>query len=318
MIKVYELLIENQGKVYRPLVEDGITWTTERQGAPGKLEFKVLKDDLINFQEGNPVRFRVDGQNVFFGFVWDKRRDKDQLISVIAYDQLRYLKYKDTYLYTNKKASDVIKMIAADQKLEVGEIEDTGYVIQQRLRDNETFFDIIYDALSLTFDNTKKLYVLYDDYGRLALRNAESMMLDLVVGENAAENFEYVTSLDGVYNQIKLSYDNESTGKRDIYIAKDSNSINNWGLLQYFEKINEKTNVQVKANTLLEIYNKKSRSLEIKKAIGDKRVRAGTSVIVYLPGIGDTSIQNYMQVERVVHYFADNEHFMDLKLRGRL
>ncbi|WP_068554325.1 XkdQ/YqbQ family protein [Thermotalea metallivorans] len=315
---MYELLIENQGKVYRPLVEDGITWTTERQGAPGKLEFKVLKDDLINFQEGNPVRFRVDGQNVFFGFVWDKRRDKDQLISVIAYDQLRYLKYKDTYLYTNKKASDVIKMIAADQKLEVGEIEDTGYVIQQRLRDNETFFDIIYDALSLTFDNTKKLYVLYDDYGRLALRNAESMMLDLVVGENAAENFEYVTSLDGVYNQIKLSYDNESTGKRDIYIAKDSNSINNWGLLQYFEKINEKTNVQVKANTLLEIYNKKSRSLEIKKAIGDKRVRAGTSVIVYLPGIGDTSIQNYMQVERVVHYFADNEHFMDLKLRGRL
>lgn len=293
-----------------------LTW--ERQGAPGKLEFKVLKDDVINFQEGNLVRFKVNDQNLFFGFVWSKKRDKEQVISVTAYDQLRYLKYKDTILYTEKTAADVVRMIAGRQNLKTGEIADTGYIITQRLRDNETYFDMIYDALQLTFDNTKKLYVLYDDFGRLTLRDIEIMRLDLIVGYDTAEDFDYQTSLDEVYNQIKLAYDNEATGKREVYIAKDSNNIDAWGLLQYFEKIDEKTNGQVKADTLLELYNRKSRSLSIKKVLGDIRVRGGSSVAVYLPLLGDISVQNFMMVETVTHTFADNEHWMDLKLRGRM
>lgn len=315
---MYELVIENNGVNYQPLIEGEIIWTTERLGSPGKLEFNVVKDDVISFQEGNPVRFKADEEKVFFGFVWDKGRDKDQIIKVIAYDQLRYFKYKDTYIYKDKKASDVVTMIAGDQNLKVGDVEDTGYVIAQRLRDNEAFFDIIYDALSLTFDNTKKLYVLYDDFGRITLRSMESMRIDLVVGDNTAEDFDYKTSLDNVYNQIKLAFDNEETGKRDIYIAKDSSNINRWGKLQYFDKIDEKTNGQVKADTLLQLYNRKNRKLTIKNALGDIRARAGVSLIVNLPNIGDISIQNYMLIDGATHRFSDNEHFMDLKLRGRM
>lgn len=315
---MYELVIENKGTLYSPLIEEEIKWTTARQGSPGKLEFNVLKDELINFQEGNPVYFKVDDNNVFFGFVWEKKRGKEQIISVTAYDQLRYLKYKDTYVYSKKKASDIVKMIAADQGLKVGDIEDTGYIIQQRIRDNETFFDIIYDALQLTFDNTKKMYCLYDDFGKLALKNIESMRLDLIIGEDTAEDFDYSTSLDDVYNKVKLAYDNEKTGKREVYIAKDSSNIASWGVLQYFEKIDEKTNGQAKADTLLKYYNKKARSFSIQNALGDIRVRGGSSVIVYLPELGDMSLQNYMLVESVTHRFSDNEHFMDLKLRGRM
>jgi hypothetical protein len=300
------------------MVEDGIKLTWERQGAAGKLEFKVLKDDIINFQEGNPMWFKVNGQNLFFGYIWNKKRDKEQIISVTAYDQLRYLKYKDTILYTEKTAADVVRMISGRQNLKTGAIADTGYVIAQRLRDNETYFDMILDALQLTFDNTKKLYALYDDFGRLTLRDIETMRLDLVVGYDTAENFDYQTGLDDVYNQVKLAYDNEEAGKREVYIAKDSNNINAWGLLQYFEKIDEKTNGQIKADTLLELYNRKNRSLSLKKALGDIRVRGGSSLAVYLPMIGDISIQNNMLVETVTHTFADNEHWMDLKLRGRM
>lgn len=315
---MYELSIENEGVKYVPLIEGDITWTTERLGSPGKLEFNVLKDDVINFQEGNRVSFKMNGENVFLGYVWDKTRNKDQIIKVTAYDQLRYLKYKDTYVYKDKKASDVVKMIASDQNLELGDIEDTGYVIAERLRDNETFFDIIYDALNLTFDNTKKLYVLYDDFGKLTLKSMESMRINLVVGEDTAEDFDYKTSLDDVYNQIKLAFDNKNTGKREIYIAKDSNNIYRWGRLQYFDKIDEKTNGKVKADTLLELFNRKNKSLSIKNAIGDIRVRAGSSLVINLPNIGDISIQNYMLIEGATHRFSNNEHFMDLKLRGRL
>lgn len=36
------------------------------------------------------------------------------------------LKNKDTYVYTNKTASEVIKMVAEDFQLNVGELEDTA------------------------------------------------------------------------------------------------------------------------------------------------------------------------------------------------
>ncbi|HWQ76942.1 MAG TPA: hydrolase [Syntrophomonas sp.] len=310
---MYELTIENQGMQYLPLVEDEITWTTERQGSPGKLEFKVLKDDIISFQEGNRVLFKVDGQNVFCGYVWNKKRDKNQLIAVTAYDQMRYLKYKDAIQYQGKTASDVVRLIANAQKLRTGDIEDTGYVIAQRARDNETFLDIIYDALQLTFENTKKLYVLYDDFGRLTLKDMNSLRLDLVVGLNTAEDFDYSTGLDEVYNQVKLVNDKEPP-----YTREDNNNIKAWGLLQYFAKINEKTNGQVKADTLLELYNRKARSLDVRNALGDIRARAGCNIAVYLPNIGDTSIQNYMLIETATHTFAENEHWMNLKLKGRL
>ena len=89
-----ELLIGNETgtKAYLPAVEEGIEWTTERKSSPGKLTFKVLKDDVLEFSEGSAVSMKVDGRNVFLGFVFKQQRSKDQIITVTAYDQLRYLK----------------------------------------------------------------------------------------------------------------------------------------------------------------------------------------------------------------------------------
>ena len=103
-----ELLIGNDTgtKVYLPVVEEGIEWTTERRGVPGKLTFQVLGDHILDISEGSPVRFRADGMNVFYGFIFQQKRDRDRGISVTAYDQLRYLKNKDTKVYENKTASE--------------------------------------------------------------------------------------------------------------------------------------------------------------------------------------------------------------------
>lgn len=76
-----ELLIADPSgeKAYLPITEEGIEWSTERRSTPGKLTFKIVKDSIINFQEGAAVRLKVDGKPVFFGFVFSKKRDKDQL-----------------------------------------------------------------------------------------------------------------------------------------------------------------------------------------------------------------------------------------------
>ena len=312
----YELLIQNGNTVYAPAVQDDINWETERKGVPGKLTFKVLKDDILNFQEGNPVRFKKDNDNVFYGFVFTTKRDKEKTISVTAYDQLRYLKNKDTYVYTNKRADEVVKMIANDFLLNVGHLENTGYTIARRVEDNKALFDIIQNALDETLQNTKEMYVLYDDFGKIALSGIERLKLGLVIDEETGENYDYESSIDSdTYNQIKLAYDNEETGKREIYIARDSGHINDWGLLQYFEKIDENTNGQYKADSLLSLYNEKKRKLTIKNVLGDVRVRGGSSVIVNM-NLGDVKLQNFMLVEKVKHTFSNNQHLMDLTLRG--
>ena len=82
------------------------------------------------------------------------------------------------------------------------------------------------------------------------------------------KNYDYESSIDSdTYNQIKLTYDNSETGKREIYMAKDSSNIEKWGVLQYFDTIDEKTNGAVKARALLDLYNQKTRSLQIKNAL---------------------------------------------------
>ena len=68
-----QLLIQNGNTMYEPVVEDEIKWTTERKAAAGKLEFNIIKDNIINFEEGNQVSFKVDNQNVFYGFVFKKK-----------------------------------------------------------------------------------------------------------------------------------------------------------------------------------------------------------------------------------------------------
>lgn len=311
-----ELLIQNGSTIYQPIVTGEIKWETDRKGQPGKLTFSVVSDGIINFQEGNVVIFKVDDNKLFYGFVFKKERDKEQTIKVTAYDQLRYLKNKDTYVYSNKTAGELIQMIAADFNLQTGSLDDTGFKIASRIEDNKSLMDMIQNALDLTLQSKNKMYVLYDDFGKLTLKDVESMKLNIMIDEETAENYKYSSSIDGqTFNRIKLSHESKESGKREIYISQDSSNINNWGVLQHFETIDDKVNGKAKADALLKLYNNKTRDLTITNAFGDVRVRAGSSIPINLV-LGDITVMNYMVVEKVIHIFKDDDYTMNLTLRG--
>ena len=311
-----ELLIAHENKLFQPIVEDGIQWTTERSGSPSTLKFTVVKDDIIDFYEGDAVRMKVDGQNVFYGFVFTKKRNKEQNIEVTAYDQMRYLKNKDTYVYENKTASQVIQMIANDFRLNLGKIESTKHKIPSRVEDNQSLFDIIQNALDEELQNKGELFCLYDNFGSLTLQNIASMKLDLLINAESAEDFDYTSTIDQqTYNKIKLVYDNEEAGEREVYIAQDSSKQNQWGILQFYEKLQKGENGKAKADTLLQLYNKKTRNLKVNNCLGDVRCRAGTMPVVQL-NLGDIVTSNYMIVEKATHTFKNDQHLMSLVLRG--
>lgn len=318
-----ELLIGNETgtKICFPTVEEGIEWTTERKGVPGKLSFKVINDGVLDFSEGSAVRMKENGDEVFFGFVFRQQRSKENIITVTAYDQLRYLKNKDTIVYENKTADQFLKMIASDYNMNIGELESTNYVIESRIEENISLFEMIQNALDLTLTNTGEMFVLYDDFGKLTLRHLSSMAVGtqgayLMVDEETCETFDYSSSIDdSTYNRIKLTYDNEDTGFREVYIAQDSGNMNKWGVLQYFDTLSKGENGQAKVDALLKLYNKKTRNLKLSNVLGDNRVRAGSMIVVNLD-LGDIKLKNFMLVESCKHTYKESMHWMDLTLRG--
>lgn len=314
-----ELIIQNKnGQLQQPMIEGDIVWETTRSGAASSLTFTVVKDDTLNFHEGNPVSFRFDGSNVFYGYVFKKSRSDNRLIKVTAYDQLRYFKNKDTISYTNKTYADVLKMLAADYGLKVGTVTDTKYKISQRIEEG-TLFDMLGNASDLTIINTGKVYVLYDDFGKLCLKPYESLLLPLYIDEDTAQGYSYTSSIDSdVYNRIKLAWDNDETGVREVHVMNNTASQSKWGTLQYYEKLDNALNtadLQTKAKALMKYYNVIHRELTMQKVFGDVRARAGTSVCVGM-GLGDINIKNYMCVEKAKHTFSNGLYTMDLYLSG--
>ncbi|MDE6591211.1 MAG: hydrolase [Oscillospiraceae bacterium] len=314
----FELMIQPKGTVMLPPTVEGVNIEWERKGQPGKLVADVVKTPGLSFQEGDPCRFSVDGTPVFYGFVFDKARkgSTPNVITITAYDQLYYLKNKDTYVYENKTADAVIRMIADDFQLNVGSLEGTGFTIASRVEDNKTLFDIIQTALDETLKATGQMYVLFDDVGKLTLKGLGSMKIDMLVDDATAGDYDYKSSIStGTYDKIKLSYENKDTGKREIYIAQDGANINQWGVLQYFEKVDNAANAKAMADALLDLYNTKTRTLRLQNVLGDIRVRGGTLLVVTL-GLGDINLSSYLMVEQVKHTFSNEQHLMDMKMRG--
>lgn len=321
MVQLY-IANEDGTVMWQPVTEEGVEWSTKRKSSPSTLTCKVLKDNALQFSEGCAIQLKEDGTNIFFGWIFShSSSESSDFVTIKAYDQLRYLKNKDTYVYEGKKASELIQMIASDFQLQCGDLEDTGYVIPSRVEDNTALFDIIENALDLTLTNTKNLFILYDDFGKITLKSLGNMKVGannqyLLIDASTAQSYTYSSSIDdNTYNKIKVVNSNKNTGVREVYITQSGENINKWGILQFYDTLKNGENGQTKADALLSLYNEKTKKLQISNALGDNRVRAGSLVAVQLT-LDDMTINNFMLVEECKHTWRNGEHWMDLKLRG--
>ena len=311
------LTIQHNGRVFSPPIEEGVQIEWERTSSPGKLTFTTIKSTTedMSFQEGDPVCFYYDGKPVFMGYVFTKKRDREHRISVTCYDQIRYLKNKYTYVFEKKTATQIIKALCADFNLTTGKMDNTSYVIPAIAEENTAALDIAMSVLEDTLLNTGNMYVLYDNFGKLEVRNCADMVSTALIMEQTAENFDYSSSIDDeTYNSVILYYKDKNKGI-SVFTASSPSKINQWGTLRYFEEVKTPTIGQNKANALLKLYCKKTRELKVSGAFGDVGVRGGTLIPVKL-NLGDIITNNYMLVEKVTHKFDNDCHTMDLTLEG--
>ena len=313
-----EIINSNDKKAYTPVLEGEMYIETYRSSMPSKACFNVIKDSIIDFSEGSTVKIYADSVPIFWGYVFTKTRNKDGIISVTAYDQLRYLKNKATYNFNGYTISGIIKQIASDYRISCGSIEESGFIISNMTSDEKTLFDIIQSAIDTTYLSTGKLYVLFVDFGKLSLKKAENMAANYIVKDDTAEDFSYTSTIDSnTYNQIRLTL----KGKKGIvqeYFKKNEDSVSKWGVLQYTGSIEEGEDGNVKALSILNTHSKAQRSLSISGAFGDINVRAGSIIYVRTDKTGDIALDEAMTVESCRHRFKMGFHTMDLSLRGGL
>lgn len=314
-LKTEFVIATHGGKIYEVSnsVQE-VTYTTDRTGSPGKLEFSLLKTATISFFEGDVVRYIVNGELVFYGWVFTKSKDRWGIITVTCYDRLRYLKASASYAFYGQTAGDIIKQIAADYQLTVSQIEDTGYKLPSLIEEEQTCLDIIADAIQQTLLNTGKIYVFFDDGKGLCLRETGNMKSDVVVGDKSlVTEYTYKTDIDEqTYNSVKLARPNEDTGKADVFIAQDSNNIKRWGLLQLYQSVDEEANdaqVKSRALTTLKYYNRRMRTLSV-DSLGVLGLRAGMMVFMDIKNLGDINLHQYVLLEKVTHTFAQGTHTM--------
>lgn len=318
-----ELVIDNRnGSLWNitEIVSD-ISWKTSRSGKAGSLTFTMVKssiyqDPTFKYGPGDVVRLRRNEQDLFMGYIFIVDHDKNESVKITAYDQIRYLMASDTYVFKNVTATQVLQKIAGDFGLKLGTVADTKYVIPKMMEDSQKLLDIILKAINLTLIATGKMFVLMDNFGLLELRDNTSMELNLVIGdESLMTDYKFKRSIDSdTYNQVKIVQDNKKTGKREVYITKDSANIAKWGLLQLYQKAEEGMNVaQINEalNNLIEMKNREQRTLRI-DAIGDIRVRAGSILRLQINELG---MNEPVFVEECNHNFEGDEHTMSLELK---
>lgn len=318
-----ELMIQNNktGTIYdiSELASD-ITLETWISGQAGKLTFRFIKSDAVPvaFYEGSRVSLKADGEGIFWGYVFTKSRSSDGIITVTAYDQLRYLKNQDTYMFKDMTSSDIAKKICQDFNLKCSIVHPSTYKVGATNHDNKALSAMIQDAFDKTLAYAGKNYMLRDNFGTLEHLDVEQLKTSLIIGDKSLlTDYQYETSIDqDVYNQIKLIQDNKKTNKRDVYIVKDSNTIARWGALQYHEKMDENANaaqIASKAETLLKLYNNVRRKLSL-DCLGDFRVKVGAGILVSVEALGELGEHRYCTVSSCKHSIKNNLHMMSLEV----
>lgn len=322
----YALTVINKSTGDAWLIEpqDDIQITRAVDCVPSKMTFKVPKDPNLNFEEGDTVKFTLNGGVVFVGFVFEKQRDGKNTILVTCYDQLRYLKNKDCYVIGAMTATEFIKMVAEDYHLNCGYMDNTVWKTPDTPKTvfkDTSLQEMICRLLDKTaiFTPNHAFYHLFDDGGELRLASFETMKTDIYIDDECMQDVQYTTSIDkDTYNYVKIvrTIPNGADSKlENTFIAKDDKNIAKWGRLQYLIIPKEKDiNAVTEAKAIMAHKNKKTREIKLKNVIGDVRVRGGSLVYINR-NFGDIIVNNYMMVTSVTHTFKTGFHGMDLDLR---
>lgn len=298
-------------------VAEEIQVSHDIDGTAGKLTCTLQKDlnNKLRIANGSIISFIVNNYGFFYGYIFEISTDENQNYQITAYDQMRYLKNSDIYTTSGLTSSQIFEKICQDYGLKYWVKVPSGYVPQAYVHDNKTLFSIIERGLQLADIYENRQYFIRDVFGTLVWSEFEYEKTDIIMGANSVmTSYNYSRSIDSdTYNQVKLYKEDKNTGRRDIWIVRDSDNIKRWGTLQFLQKADDNANAeQVRETTQNYLYvkNRETEKLKI-SAEGVLQLTAGKGIKIIIEKEG---IDKWMWIKSSSHTFTRDKHTMELEV----
>lgn len=293
-----------------------VSWSG-RKGAAGRRVTTSLLDapefdrSGIDVYEGCQSIITWKGTEILRGLVTNQNRNKSKKLQIIARDNLIYLANNDdTFNYKNKTATQIFLDICSRFQINYGTVADTKYVIPTLAKENGKLWDVIIEALSLTYKATGVRYYISSDKGMASLLMRKENALQWVIedGVNLID-YDYSRSIENIVTRVKMISDNGSIVAQAVNTEVEKR-------LGIFQKIIQKDNdlnagqlQEVTSNTLkLESSVKESLSVT---GLGIPSAISGKAIYIIIPDLG---IKQGYYIDEDSHSFRGNYHQMKLTL----
>ncbi len=309
-----------KGYEVHELVTGTITCENALFDSVGKLEFELVKTEDLKLANGNKVEMYVDDQIFFVGYIFKFSTTNKGTIKVTSYNQLRYLKYKDTMITDICTASELFVQLCQKWKIKYMVIHPSNYKMGATTYQNKSLYEMLTDAIDKTLVNEGKWYGLIEYRGTLQFADLEQLATNVVIGDGSlASGYEYECSIDDdTYNIINLGKDDSTTGSRKRYVIYDSDSINKWGMLQYHEIVDENMNeaqIKQRAEMLMKVKNRETKTLKV-SCMGNIYLDVGKGVMVKIKDLEEQGVNGKVYlITESQHKFSGGTHTMDLTLQ---
>jgi len=313
-------LIVVRGKTTFDMSElvESVNWSGRKGSAARSLSVSFIDDDgygharsEIDVEEGHQCIFYWNDKELFRGMFMSQSQSHAKVMSAVAYDNGIYLaNNKDTFNYTNTKASDIFKDCCKRFGIPYGAIADTSYRIPELPKPKTTAWDVICDALSLTYKATGIRYYPMCTGDKMKLIERRNNIHQWVI-ETGVNLMDYTQSksIESVKTRIKL------LSKEGTVLAEavDSALEKKIGVFQDISSPRDEMNtaqLNELAKTTLAENNMPKRQLSV-SALGVPDVITGIGVFIIIKELG---ISKTYYVEEDTHNFERNAHEMKLKL----
>lgn len=294
------------------LLLDGVV-LQRAANAAAVLDFAVVKEGALSFDEGAPVCLLVGDDVVFRGFVFGKQRQQPEVIRVRAYDQMRYLQNRDCCVMRNFTAGDMLRQAARANGLVLGDVVDTGYRLGTRSYDNRRYLDMLVEVLQETLVGSGRHYYVFDRAGKLCLQSCRDMQVDMLLDIAAVGGYDYATSIDdGFCSRVKVIYEDKRKAVRREFVAENRENMRKYGVLQKVSKSADAGEQTMElARQMLREAGMRGESLVLSEVPGDMRVRGGSMVGVRFD-LGDVIRDEWMLVDRAEFRWKGGECLMEV------
>ena len=321
----YTMLVQTESDIFDiSSLSHSIHHFTDLNGQAGKLTFLLEKDPYGELQLacGDKVRFNVDNEDIFIGYIFTMGTDGTEAYKVTAYDQTRYLKNKDIILLEEgKTASDLFTLICTKANISNYKVvTKSNYALSETtFFPNKTYFDMLDTAITETLQGAdgNPYYFVRDNKGVLEFNELSSAKTDIIIGdESLMTSYQYELDIDkDTCNRIMVLKGSEKDGYTYATVKQDEKNILKWGLLQDIITVdNESTDAYIQdyAKAYLELKNRVNRTLKI-SALGSTEIIAGSGFLFELPKLG---LRRYMYVISADHSYDSDLHTMELEVSG--